>query len=127
MSLQAWVDTLDRDDEKVYVRQCAKFWMGSNGGHEPDIPDGISKSHAQVLKFHCQSLCEGTPRRRKLEELSTITFKASEEFHKELAYAAALVDVNVSIFIGSCILLAKDQLKANPKLINFFSDSVIPK
>ena len=70
---------------------------------------------------------EDSRRKRKMEDLRVVSFKMSPAEFEELAKNAAQIDVNVSIFIRCCIELAASQVLKNPKLINFFSDSVIPK
>lgn len=127
MTLAEWTKELDQD-EQGYVRQCFKFRNVLNGGQEPEIPKGMSKTKAEILKFHCKSYLEGSNgRKRKMDELETITFKVSPDLHKQLAVDAAQIDVNISIFIRTCIVLAAPLLKTNPELVNFFSGSVIPK
>ncbi len=126
MNLQEWANCLE-PTEKAYVSQCFKYWQGHNGDREPDPPPGISRSRSEILLYHTKSFLEPGTRRRKMEELQTISFRVPEEFYRQLAFDAAQVDVNISIFIRSCILLASSQIKANPNLVNFFSKAVIPK
>jgi hypothetical protein len=114
-------------EEKGYMRRCFKFWKGVTKGEEPEIPEGISKAKADILKFKAKTAADSTKRKRRMEELVTISFKVSKEFSRELNSQAAEIDVNLSIFIRSCILLAGPQILAYPKVIGFFSDSVIPK
>ncbi len=126
MTIAEWAELLD-PNEKEYVKQCFKFWHNLDAV-EPEIPDGIGRSKADLLRFHTKSLMEDSkPSKRKLEQLETITFKASQALHTRAAMDAAFVDVNLSIFIRTCILLASPIIKGNPRLVNFFSDSVIPK
>lgn len=125
MNMSQWANSLEKD-EKSYVSRCFREWK-RNSESEPTIPDGISKPHADVLRYHTKALLDTTQRRRKMEDLDTVSFKLSHKLHEALAMAAAEVDVNVSIFIRTCLLLAIPQIAANPKIINFFSESVIPK
>ena len=114
-------------EEKAYLRRSFQYWKEGERGEDPKIPDGISNARAQILKYKAKGISEDSKRKRKMEELTTVSFKISREFFEQLALDAAEVDVNVSIFIRTCILLASPQIKSNPKIINFFSDSVIPK
>ncbi len=126
MTIAEWAELLD-PNEKEYVKQCFRFWHNPDAV-EPEIPDGIGRSKADLLRFHTKSLMEDSnTRKRKLEQMETITFKASHTMHTRAAMDAAHVDVNLSIFIRTCINLASPIIKANPKLVNFFSESVIPK
>ena len=126
MTISEWAELLD-PEEKVCVKECFKFWHNPDAV-EPEIPGGIGRSKADLLRFHTKSLMEDSKAgKRKLEQLETITFKASHAFHTQMAMDSAHVDVNLSIFIRTCILLASPIIKQNPKLVNFFSDSVIPK
>jgi len=126
MNLSEWANCLE-PAEKAYVSHCFKFWQGNNGGTEPSLPPGISRSRSEILLYHTKSFLEPGTRRRKMDELQTISFRVPEEFYRQLAFDAAQVDVNISIFIRSCILLASSQIIANPNLVNFFSKAVIPK
>lgn len=125
MDLNEWLLDLE-PTEAGYVRQCFKFFKGTNGGIEPEIPAGLSKARADVLKFHCKSLAEKIKRRRKVDELKVINFKASEKFEKEISYEAAELDVNKSIYIRACIEAGRAFVKTHPDMIKFL-DSVIPK
>lgn len=127
ISVGQWIRELDQK-EAAYARQCFRFWNGTNGSQEPEIPEGMSKVHADVLKYHTKSFINGdTRRKRKMEDLKVVSFKMPPREFEELASCAAQVDVNVSIFIRCCIELASPQVLKNPALINFFSESVIPK
>ncbi len=126
MKISEWVKELDQN-EAGYARRYFRFWKGSNGNREPEIPWGMSKVHADVLKYHTQSLIDTTQRRRKMEETKTITFRASEKLERDLAFEASEIDVNKSIYIRACIEAGRPIVKAHPKIINFFSDVVIPK
>lgn len=126
MTIAEWAELLE-PEEKAYVKLCFKFWHNPDA-IEPEIPDGIGRSKADLLRFHTKSLMEDSRAgKRKMEQLETISFKASHSLHTQAAMDAAHVDVNLSIFIRTCINLASPIIKANPKLVNFFSDSVIPK
>jgi hypothetical protein len=125
MNISAWVQELPRE-EKGYVRQCWHQW--NCGGKDPSVPEGISGVKAQLLKYHTKSfIIEGSRRKRKMEDLRVVSFKMSPAEFDELAKNAAQIDVNVSVFIRCCIELGTPQILINPKLINFFSESVIPK
>ncbi len=126
MNLSEWANSLP-NDEKAYVSQCFKFWQGHNGNREPYPPNGISNARAEILKYHTKSFLEPGTRRRKMEDLKVISFRATEEFEKEIAFDSAKLDVNKSIFLRACIEAGRPFVLANPRIINFFSDSVIPK
>ena len=119
MTIYQWSQELE-PDEQAYVRQCFQYWMGNNGGIEPDVPEGMSKVRAETLKFHCKSLIDTTQRRRKMQELKVISFRAPEEFEKELAFEAAKIDVNKSVYIRTCLEIGRKLVLAFPALIHFF-------
>jgi len=125
MNISEWVKELE-PDEQGYARQCFRFWNGSNGHVDPDIPDGMSKSKALVLKFHTKSLTDEAKKKRKLEELRVVSFRAPEKFEKELAFESAQIDVNKSIYIRACIEAGRPLVKHNPGIIAYLSGSVIP-
>ncbi len=125
MNLSEWAHSLE-NDEKAYVSQCFKYWQGHNGDNAPCAPLGISNARADILRYHTQSLMDTTTRRRKMEELNTITFKATKEFQQNLAMAAAEVDSNLSSFIRCCIELSIETVRKHPELI-YTLKSVIPK
>jgi hypothetical protein len=124
MKISEWVRDLS-DQEKGYVRQCWNYW---HGGADPVIPDGISKPKADILKYHTKSFIdENNGRKRKMEDLRIVSLKMTQDQFDRIANSAAQIDVNISIFIRTCLALATPQLLDNPKLINFFSETVIPK
>ncbi len=125
MELKDWILELN-GDEQAYVRQCFRFWAGDNKNYEPEIPSGMSKSRADILRYHTKSLAESHQRRRKVEDLDTISFKASHDFHQQIAFYAAQIDVNLSIFIRTCIELSKETLVKHPELV-YSLKSVLPK
>jgi hypothetical protein len=126
MRLSEWINELE-PAERGYTRQCFRFWNGSNGRIEPQIPSGMSKARADVLRYHTQSLTDLTRRRRKVEELKVISFRAPEELQRHLAFEASELDINMSIYIRACLEAGRPLVRAYPKIINFFSDSCIPK
>ncbi len=125
MNSNEWIHTLEKD-EGGYARRCHRLWkQGMEDG--PTIPEGMSKTKADILRYHTKALLDTTRRTRKMEELAVISFKLPKELQQQVAMSAAEVDVNVSILIRTCIVLALPQIISNPKIINFFSESVIPK
>ncbi len=113
--------------EKGYLKECFKFWNGFTGGIEPLIPEEIGRAKAQILKYKAKGIAEDEPKRRRMDRLVTKSFKASPDFFQKVSSDSSQVDVNVSVFIRACVQLASPVIKANPRLINFFSDSVIPR
>jgi hypothetical protein len=126
MQLSEWIRVLDQD-EAGYARRCFRFWNGTNGGDQPTIPAGMSKARADVLRYHTQSLTDMTRRKRKVEDLKVISFRATVDLEKQLAFEASELDINKSIYIRACIEAGRPIIKAYPQMINFFADSVIPK
>ena len=125
MNISQWVKELP-GNERGYVRQCWHSWNGETS--PPIVPVGMSQAKADILRYHTKSFIkENNGRKRKMEDLRIVSLKMTNDHFEELAKNAAQIDVNISIFIRCCIELATPQILLNPKLINFFSDSVIPK
>jgi len=61
---------------------------------------------------------------RTMEDPMVISLRISREIFEQLSLNAAEVDVNTSTFVRTCILVASPLIKANPRLINFFSESI---
>lgn len=124
MTIEEWIPLLD-PDEVSYVRRA--FHLIKSGNGKPiEPPDGMSKVKANILWHHVLTLSEQTERKRKALSLIPLTFKLPYDLHKRLLEDAAFCDVNVSIFIRTCIQLSSETIKKNPTLINLLN-SVIPR
>ncbi len=126
MDLNEWVSLLE-PIEQGYVRQCFRYWNGTNGGVEPDIPQGMSSQRAAVLKFHCQSLNNGQTGRRKMDESKPVSFRWTDKFKKDLAFEAAELDISLSEYVMRCLNAGRPIVQAYPTLSKNFEDPVIQK
>ncbi len=115
MNLSEWANSLEIN-EKGYVSQCFKFWNGSNGGQEPPIPVGISRSRADILRFHTKSLNDGQTGRRKMEESKPMSFRLTDALKKDLAFEAAELDISLSEYLIRCINIGRPIVMAYPAL-----------
>jgi len=119
MGLSEWISELE-PKEQGYARQCFKFWNGTNGGSLPGIPPGMSKSKADILRYHCQALNNGRTGRRKVEESKPISFRWADALKKELAFEAAELDITLSEYVLRCVNIGRPIVRAFPELsINF--------
>ncbi len=115
MSISDWIELLETK-EQAYARQCFKYWNGTNGGYEPPIPEGMSQSRAEVLKYHVKSLSGDSSGRRKIEKSKPISFRIKDKLKRELAFEAAERDVSISEYIIQCINAGRPLVLAYPNL-----------
>ncbi len=119
MKLSEWISLLE-PIEQGYVRQCFHFWQGTNGGVEPSVPLGLSKSRAEVLKYHCRSLNNGQTGKRKVEESKPVSFRWTDKFKKDLAFEAAELDITLSEYVLRCVNIGRPVVMAYPKISKQF-------
>ena len=119
MGISEWAHSLETN-EKGYVSQCFKFWNGTNGGQEPPIPVGISRSRADILRFHTKSLNDGQTGRRKMEESKPFSIRITDSLKKDLAFEAAEIDITISEYVIRCINIGRPIVLAFPDLSKLF-------
>lgn len=119
MKIAEWISELD-PQEQAYVRQCFRFWNETNGDHEPSVPQGMSRSRADILRYHCQALNNGQIGRRKVEENPTISFRILESLKRDLAFEAAELDISLSEYLLRCINAGRPVVRAYPDISRLF-------
>lgn len=124
MDLTEWVLELE-PIEAAYVRQCYRYWNGTNGGIEPEIPPGLSKARADILRYHVKSLNNGQRGKRKMDQAKPVSFRWSEKFKRELAFEASLLDVSLSEYVYRAINIGRPIVLAYPKRSKAFPDPVL--
>ena len=119
MKMAEWISELE-PDEQAYARQCFRFWNGTNGNQEPTIPNGMSRSRADILRYHVKSLNNGQIGRRKVEENPTLSFRVVESLKRDLAYEAAQLDLSLSEYLLRCINAGRPLVMAYREVSKFF-------
>lgn len=120
MELSQWIGMLE-SDEQGYARQCFRYHNGTNGNHLPDIPPGMSKARADVLRCHCQALNNGQTGRRKVDKTEPVSFRWTEEFKRELAFEASKLDITMSEYVLRCVNAGRPTVQAYPEMSKFFT------
>ncbi len=112
-SLLEWVNTL-QPEEQAFARQAWHYWQGTNGNTIPEHPPGMSQARAYLLLYHCKSLNNGQRGKRVMREKKTHSIRLTDEEFKELAYHAAMQDIDFSKYVRKCIYAGEPLVMAFP-------------